>query len=54
MRYHMVYSSIHSTQHNIASAFPLVGASNVGGLLCRCDPLTQTWFVFRCYYKHQT
>ena len=29
-------------------AFPLVGASNVGGFLCRCDPLTQTLFVFRC------
>ena len=29
-------------------AFPLVGASNVGGLLCRCDPLTQTMLVFRC------
>ena len=33
-------------------AFPLVGASNAGGLLCRCDPLTQTLFVFRCQYKH--
>ena len=22
----------------IILAFPLVGASNVGGLLCRCDP----------------
>ena len=32
----------------ISSAFPLVGASNVGGSLCRCDPLTQTLFVFRC------
>ena len=29
-------------------AFPLVGASNVGGFLRRCDPLTQTLFVFRC------
>ena len=37
----------------IISAFPLVGASNVGGFLCRCDPRTQTLFVFRYYYKHQ-
>ena len=29
-------------------AFPPVGASNVGGFLCSCDPLTQTLFVFRC------
>ena len=29
-------------------AFPLVGVSNVGGFLCRCDPFTQTLFVFRC------
>ena len=27
-------------------AFPLVGASNVGGLHRRCDPLKQTLFVF--------
>ena len=35
--------------HNIIIlAFPLVGASNVGGFLCRFDSLTQTLFVFRC------
>ena len=28
-------------------AFPLVGASNAGGFLCRCDPLSQTLFAFR-------
>ena len=27
---------------------PLVGASNVGRSLCRCDPLTQTLSVLRC------
>ena len=32
--------------------FPLVGASNVGGLLCRRDPLTQTLFAFRCRCTH--
>ena len=29
----------------ITLAFPLVGASNAGGFLGRCDPLTQTLFV---------
>ena len=29
-------------------AFPLVGASDEGGFLRRCDPLTQTLSVFRC------
>ena len=37
----------------IILAFPLVGASNVGGLLCRCDPLTQTLFVLRCLAASQ-
>ena len=40
--------SILSTISTIFSAFPLVGASNVGEFLHRCDPLTQTLFVFRC------
>ena len=31
----------------VSLALPLVGASNVGRFACRCDPLTQTMFVFR-------
>ena len=37
---------------HIILAVPLVGASNVGGFLCRCDPHTQTLFVFRCQHNH--
>ena len=32
----------------VVLAFPLVGACNVGGCLCRCDPLTQTLLLSMC------
>ena len=37
-----------SATASAALAFPLVGASNVGGFLCRCDFLRKALFAFRC------
>ena len=50
--YAIIYCILHIRHVNydntICLTFSLVGASNVGEFLCRCDPLTQTMFVFRC------